>query len=163
MSGIKKLFEEKNIHLVFEVILWLKGAFALSETVAGVAAFFVTKQFLLGLVDWVTRHEFAQDPHDLIANLLLHSVQNLSISAQSFAALYLLAHGVVKLWLIIGLLRERLWYYPTAMVIFGLFIGYQLYRYTFTHSVWLLLITVLDIAMIWLTWHEYRYLRRHRQ
>ncbi|MHB8660807.1 MAG: DUF2127 domain-containing protein [Minisyncoccota bacterium] len=161
MPGIKKLFEEKNIHLVFEISLWLKSVFALSEIIGGIAAFFVTKQFLLGFVEWVTRHEFAQDPHDLIATLLLHSVQNLSISAQSFAAFYLLAHGVIKLWLIIGLLRKRLWYYPTAMVVFALFIVYQLYRYSFTHSVWLLLITILDIVVIWLTWHEYRIMKRH--
>ncbi len=44
MAGIKKLFEEKNIHLVFEISLWLKGVFALSEIVGGIAAFFVTKQ-----------------------------------------------------------------------------------------------------------------------
>ena len=77
-----------------------------------------------------------------------------------FAAVYLLGHGVIKLWLIIGLLREKLWYYPTALVVFGLFIVYQLYRYSFTHSIWLLLITIVDLVVIGLTWHEYRYLRR---
>nr|WP_258171938.1 DUF2127 domain-containing protein [Burkholderia contaminans] len=45
------------------------------------------------------------------------------------------------------------------MIVFGLFIGYQVYRFTFTHSVWLLLVTALDIVVIALTWHEYRYLR----
>ncbi|MHB8885982.1 MAG: DUF2127 domain-containing protein [Methylovirgula sp.] len=64
----------------------------------------------------------------------------------------------MKLWLIIGLLRKKLWYYPVAIVVFGLFIAYQLYRYAFSHSVWLLLITVLDVVVIGLTWHEYRFL-----
>jgi len=154
------LLEEKQIHLFFVVSLWAKGVFALSEIIGGIAAFFVTKQFLVDIAVWVTRHEFAQDPHDLVANYLLHSVQNLAIGTQEFAAIYLLGHGVVKLWLIIGLLREKLWYYPTALVVFGLFIVYQLYRYTFTHSIWLLLITVIDIVVIGLTWHEWRYLRR---
>lgn len=117
----------------------------------------------LSLVLWVTREEFAEDPHDLVANLLLHTVQHLSIGAQKFAAIYLLGHGVVKLWLIVGLLRQRLWYYPVSMIVFGLFIAYQLYRYTFTYSVWLLLVTVLDIVIIALTWHEYRYLRNRRR
>lgn len=89
-------------------------------------------------------------------------MQNLSVSAQDFAALYLLAHGVTKLWLIIGLLRQRLWYYPTALIVFSLFIAYQLYRYSFSHSIWLLLITVLDVVIIGLTWHEWRYLRRRQ-
>lgn len=154
-----QLFSEKNIHLVFDASLWIKGIFALSEIGAGVAAFFVSRQFLLQAVLWVTKDEFAEDPHDLIANFFLASVQHLSISGQNFAALYLLAHGVIKLWLIVGLLREKAWYYPTAIVIFALFIAYQLYRYPFTHSVWLLLISALDFVVIGLTWHEYRFLR----
>jgi uncharacterized membrane protein len=32
----------------------------------------------------------------------------------------------------------------------------------YTHSVWLLLVTALDVAVIALTWHEYRYLRSNR-
>jgi uncharacterized membrane protein len=159
MFGPKRLLDERNIHLVFEVSLWLKGVFALSEVIAGVAAYFISQQFLLSIVLWVTKEEFAEDPHDIVANVLLHTVQNLSVSTQTFAALYLFGHGVIKLWLIIGLLRRRLWYYPAAMIVFALFIAYQLYRYSFSHSVWLLLITVLDIIVIALTWHEYRFMR----
>jgi uncharacterized membrane protein len=154
-----RLLDERKIHLVFEVSLWLKGVFALSEVIAGVAAYFISQQFLLAIVLWVTKEEFAEDPHDIIANSLLHAVQNFSVTTQKFVALYLLGHGVIKLWLIIGLLRRRLWYYPVAMIVFALFIAYQLYRYTFSHSVWLLLITVLDIIVIALTWHEYRFMR----
>lgn len=160
MPTERRLLSEKNIHLIFDVSLWIKGVFALSEIIAGFAAYFVSQQFLLGVVQWVTADEFAEDPHDAIANFLLHSVQGLSIGAQDFAAIYLLAHGVIKLWLIVGLLRKRLWYYPTALIVFGLFVVYQLYRYTFTHSVLLLLITAIDLVVIGLTWHEYKYLRR---
>ncbi|WP_338048205.1 DUF2127 domain-containing protein [Paraburkholderia azotifigens] len=108
---------------------------------------------------WVTREEFAEDSHDLVVNFLLHTVQHLSIGAQKFAAIYLLGHGMIKLWLIVGLLRQRLWYYPVSMIVYGLFIAYQVYRYTFTQSVWLLLGTTLDIVIFALTWHEYRSLR----
>ncbi|MEM5452358.1 DUF2127 domain-containing protein [Paraburkholderia guartelaensis] len=112
---------------------------------------------------WVTRDEFAEDPHDLVANILLHTVQHLSVDAQRFAGIYLLAHGVVKLWLVAGLLRERLRYFPVSIVVFALFIAYQAYRFTYIHSVWLLLVTALDVVVIALTWHEYRYLRDNRK
>jgi len=36
---------------------------------------------------------------------------------------------------------------------------YQLYRFSFTQSVCLLLITLVDVIVIALTWHEYKYLR----
>ena len=159
MSGIERLSNEKNIHLAFEISLFLKGLFALGQIIGGVAAFFVTKEFLLKIASILTQEELAEDPRDLVANFLLHLAQNLSVSTQHFMALYLLAHGSVKLWLIIGLLREKLWYYPTAIVVFGLFIGYQLYRFTFTHSMWLVLVTAIDVIVIALTWHEYKYLR----
>ena len=152
-------WSEKNIHLIFEISLWLKGVFAVLEIAAGITAYFVSQQLLLGAVQWVTKEEFAEDPRDRVANFLLHSVQHLSIGTQNFAAIYLLGHGIVKLWLIVGLLRQKLWYYPVAIVVFVLFIVYQLYRYTFTHSLLLVLITILDVIVIALTWHEYRYLR----
>jgi uncharacterized membrane protein len=161
--SLNRFPDEKKLHLVFDVSLWFKAVFAFSEIVAGVATYFVPRQLFLSFVLWVTREEFAEDPHDLVANILLHTVQHLSIGTQKFAAIYLLGHGAIKLWLIVGLLRQRLWYYPVSMVVFGLFIAYQLYRYTFTYSVWLLLITALDIVIIALTWHEYRHLRNRRR
>lgn len=159
-SFTRKLLSEKNIHLVFDVSLWLKAVFALGEIISGIATYLVSKELLMQIVFLVTRAEFAEDPHDQLASYLLHTAQNLSIGARDFAAIYLIAHGIVKLWLIVGLLRKRLWYYPTAMLVFGLFIVYQLYRYVFTHSVLLILITILDLIVIGLTWHEWRYLRR---
>jgi uncharacterized membrane protein len=159
---LKTYFNEHRLHLFFDISLWCKGLFALSEVGAGLVALFVAKQHLANIVHWVFRDEFAADPHDLIATYFLHAVQNLSVGAQHFAALYLLGHGIIKLWLVIGLLREKLWYYPVALAVFGAFIVYQLYRFTDTHSAWLLVITAVDVAVIVLTWHEYRYLHsRH--
>lgn len=163
VNSLNTFLGEKRIHLAFMLSLWCKGAFALLELVAGVATYFVPPQLLLTLVLWVSKEEFVEDPHDLVANFLLHTVQHLSVGTATFAALYLFGHGAIKLWLIAGLLRKRLWYYPAAMSIFGLFIAYQLYRFTFTHSIWLLLITALDIVVIALTWHEYRYVKNERR
>lgn len=162
MVSMKKLFDDKNIHVAFEVSLALKGAFAAMEVIAGIFTYFVTQQFVLSLMQAVTRTELTEDPRDFVANHLLHATQNLSVSSQHFAAFYLLSHGIIKLWLIIGLWRGKLAYYPTAIAVFGLFILYQMYRYSFTQSLLLLLITLLDGAVIWLTWSEYRLLRRHR-
>jgi len=157
---MKKLFDEKNVHVAFEISLMFKGAFALAEIAASIFAYFVTRQFLLDLVHVITRTELTEDPRDFVANYLLHAAQGLSVSSQHFAAFYLLSHGVIKLWLIIGLWRKKLGYYPAAIAVFGLFILYQVYRYSFTHSLSLLLITALDVVVIGLTWFEYRHLRR---
>jgi uncharacterized membrane protein len=72
-----------------------------------------------------------------------------------------LSHGVVKLLLVVGLLRGKLWSYPASLVAMALFIAYQLYRFSITHGLGLIALTVFDIAMIWLIWHEWRVVRRH--
>lgn len=155
-----RFLKEKNIHLAFEISLFLKGAFAVAETVTGIGVYFVTQQFVLKLVERITREELLEDPRDLIATYLFQSAQHFSVSTRNFTALYLLIHGVIKLWLIIGLLRAKLSYYPIAIAVFGLFIVYQLYRFSATQSLWLLLITAVDLLVIGLTWHEYQYLKR---
>ena len=154
------MLEEKSVHAVFEISLILKGAFALAEIGASILAYFVTAKFLVDVVHAITQTELTEDPRDLIANFLFRGAQHLSVSDLNFTAVYLMAHGVVKLWLIIGLWQKKPAYYPTAMVVFSLFIGYQLYRYSFTHSITLLLITVVDAFVIGMTWLEYRQLRR---
>lgn len=160
MINLKKLFDEQNIHVAFEISLAFKAALSVLEIAAGIFAYFITKQFLVDLVLAVTRLELTEDPGDFVANYLLHAAQNLSISSQHFTAFYLLSHGVIKLWLIIGLWRKKLRYYPVAIVFFSLFIVYQVYRYSFTHSVGLLFLTALDAVVIGLTWLEYRHLQR---
>lgn len=159
MSG-KRLLSENNIHVAFEISLAFKGVFAFGEIIAGVAAYFVSKEFLVGVASLITRTELTEDPHDFIANYLLHAAQGLSISAQQFTSYYLFSHGIVKFGLIIGLWKKKMWCYPAAMVVFCLFIVYQMYLYYFTYKLSLLLITILDLVVICLTWMEYKHLRR---
>jgi uncharacterized membrane protein len=160
--GTKMSISEKNIRLAFRVSLFIKGVFALLEIAGGALAYFISQKLLVSVITAITQDELVEDPNDFVANHLLDVAQQFSISTQYFTAFYLLSHGVIKLFLIAGLLRERLWYYPLAMIVFALFIMYQLYRFSFTHSVWLLVITILDMVVIWLTWREYKYLRRDR-
>jgi uncharacterized membrane protein len=155
---------EQRLHYFFEITLLLKAIFAVAEIVAAVGVYVVPLDTIADLVGAVTQTELARHPHDIVAAHLADWAQNLSVGTKHFVAFYLLSHGVVKLWVIIGLMRERLWYYPVALVLFTLFIVYQLHRYMLTHSVSLLLLTAVDLVVIALTWHEYRYLlgKRHQ-
>src|SRR5216683_7222962 len=157
---MKAAFDEKTFRLLFRISLLLKGAFSLLEIVGGILAYYVSQQYLLQLVTTITQEELTEDPHDFVAHFLIQSAQQLSVSAQHFAAFYLLSHGVIKTGLIVGLLREKLWYYPVSMLVFAIFVAYQLFRFQVTHSPWLMAITILDIAVIAMTWHEYRFLRQ---
>lgn len=156
------MIPERYLHGAFRAALWIKAAFALGELASGIAAFAVGHALVVSWMETVTHGELAEDPGDPIANLLVHTAHHLSASSQHFVAVYLAAHGVVKLALVAGLLRTMLWMYPAAIAIFLGFVAYQLYRYAGSHSPWLLVITAIDLVVIALTWHEYRYLRRSR-
>jgi uncharacterized membrane protein len=156
-----KALSEARIRLLFRISLVFKSLFSVLEIVGGLLAYFISQRFLLNFVTAVTQEELTEDPRDFIARYLVESSAQLSVSSQHFAALYLLSHGIIKTYLIVGLLRDKLWYYPAAIIVFILFVAYQVFRFQITHSVWLLAITVVDIVVIGLTWHEFRYLR-HR-
>ncbi len=161
MLLVKKFLNEKYVHRFFEVALALKGVHALIEIGSSIFIYFTNQQFVSNLVVWITQEELSEDPRDFIAHYLIKSVENFSVTSQHFAAFYLLSHGIIKIVLVIELLRKRLWAYPASIVVFSLFIIYQIYRFSFTHSVWLIVFTVLDALIIWLTIHEYRYMKKH--
>jgi uncharacterized membrane protein len=79
-----------------------------------------------------------------------------------FGAVYLLAHGAVKVVLVVALLLNKLWAYPWMIVVLLLFIGYQLYRISLTPTAGLIALTVFDVVILVLTWREYRVQRRIR-
>lgn len=153
--------QERRVHQIFEVSVLLKGAHAAVEAIGGLALSFTNNQWIRDLVTQATQSELIEDKRDLIANHLVTWAQGFSIETQHFYAWYLLSHGLVKLALVVGLLMRKLWAYPTAIVVLGLFIVYQLYRYTETHGFGLLLLTALDLVVVGLTWHEYRLMLRH--
>jgi uncharacterized membrane protein len=152
---------ENRIHRIFQVSVLLKGAHAVIECIAGVALAFVSTDTIANLVNELTQDELVQDPNDFIATHLLALAQNFSVETKHFYAFYLLIHGIVKLLLVVGLLRNKLWSYPASLIVLGLFIVYQLYRFSYTHGAGLVVLTVFDIVVMILIWHEYRLVQRH--
>jgi uncharacterized membrane protein len=151
---------ERRIHQIFEISILLKGAHALIECAGGIALAFVSTRTIVDLVNRFTQEELVEDPKDFVATHLLAWAQGFSVQTEHFYAFYLLSHGVVKLFLVAGLLRNRLWSYPAALVVMGLFIVYQLYRYFANGGAGLIVLTVFDLFVIALIWHEYRLMRR---
>ncbi len=153
--------EEKEIHLAFEISIILKGINSVFEIIGGVLALLVTKSFIVSTILSLTNEELSQDPNDAIAHYLINLSNNFSVTTQHFVAIYLLSHGIIKLFLVIGLLKKKLWAYPLAVVVFSLFIIYQIYKYIYSPSVWLLILTLFDGLIIWLTLHEYHKIKKH--
>ena len=139
----------------FDIALVLKGLDGLLELVGGVLLLVVSPATINRLAERLTQHELSQDPHDFIAHRLLRLTANLH-HTQTFGAVYLLTHGLVKLVIVVGLFRREHWAYYVAFVFLGGFVVYQVYRMTYAPSIGLALLTLFDVLIIWLTWREYR-------
>jgi uncharacterized membrane protein len=87
-------------------------------------------------------------------------VHELAADTKLFASAYLIVHGIIKVFLVAGLLGRRLWSYPVSLWFLVAFIVYQTYRFVFTHSLWLIALTVLDLIVAFLIWREYQRVRK---
>ncbi len=150
------MIPQKVLDRTFEISISLKGLDGALEIVGGLVLLFVAPATLQQWAKSLTAHELAQDPHDFIANHLLHSASQVSRSTTLFGAVYLLSHGIAKVVLVVALLREQLWAYPWMIALLGAFIAYQIYRLTYRVTVGLTLLTLFDAFVAWLTWLEYR-------
>ena len=150
-------------HVGFEIGLLLKGIDGILEIIGGILFLFITPDRLNRIVTFLTQHELSVDPNDVVANMLVKWSSHYTASIQHFGFFYLETHGIVKLVLIILLYRKSLWSYPLSIVFLLLFIVYQMHRYAHTHSAWLIVLSVLDLVMIFLTWREYTTIAGNRK
>lgn len=135
---------------------WIDGSF---EFLGGVVLFLFTNNTLVHWVKFLFVHELAQKPTDPVIEYILNFI-HVSENTQLFAGVYLAAHGVVKVFLAMGLFFKKLWVYPLAEIILAMFISYQLFRFAHTLSVLLLFLTILDGGVILLIYKEYKRIRR---
>jgi uncharacterized membrane protein len=158
------MLHQQNVRKqLFRVSVVLKGLSAAMEMVGGVALAAVSPASILHVVALLTQDELTEDPRDLVANYLLRAATQMSLGGKRFAAIYLLSHGVIKIGLVWALLRSKLWAYPLSIAVFGAFIAYQLYRFTFTHGLGLIALSVFDLVVVCLIYLEYRALKRQRR
>jgi uncharacterized membrane protein len=144
----------------FLIGIVLKGLDGVLEVAGGILLLLVSPSTIDRIAQALTEHELSEDPHDFLATHLLHATGALSGASLRFGAVYLLAHGLVKIVLVTALLRNQLWAYPWTILFLIAFIAYQLYRLTFAPSLGLVLLTVFDAVVVWLTIREYARQRR---
>ncbi len=155
--------KEANIHRLFEITLGLKAVHSLFEIISGALVAAMSTDMVFRIAKLVTQGELLEDPNDVIANYLLRMARTLSVSSKTAVAFFLLSHGTVKLVLVLAVMKGFAWAYPAFMVALGLLISYQSYQVWHVFSGGLAALTIVDVLVLLLTWHEYRVFRiRHR-
>lgn len=147
---------DRLLHWLFEASLAIKGLLTSLEALAGLGLIVTPNPLVARFVFWVTHFQIAEHPDDTLASWTLRAVQQFPVPTQHFYALYLLAHGGLKLTLVLLLWRKVVWAYPAAMVVLAGFVAYQLYEFVHAGTPILLLLAVFDLVMIGLVWQEWK-------
>ena len=138
---------EASIRRLFRLSIALKGLHALAEVAGGIALSLFSTDSILRMLyrvdrpDWFASH-FTPNEH-------------------RYYAVYLLSHGIANLVIVWGLMRERLWAYPVTFVVLSLFVAYQVQRFIYVRDPGLIVLSLLDLIVMALAWHEYRLVKRH--
>ena len=148
--------KEKRIFEVYEIGLVLKTIQALSEVVIGAVLAFISTNSIINYILSIIHGELVEDPNDLFANMILKNTHQISASGKYFLVFYLLSHGIIKLIIIGGLFLRKKWAYPASIIGLGGLILYQIYHLLINHSIALLIITIMDVVILWLIYHEHK-------
>lgn len=158
----KSLNKDTIINIGFYGGLTIKAVDALIEFIGGFLLMILSHDWLNRLIQIVALPELREDPKDIVMNYFITLGQNFSISSQHSVAIYMLLHGTTKLAVIWLLLKKKLWAYPLSVVVFELFIVYEIYSYIHSLSVLLLLLIIIDIGMIVMIILEYKRLKTEK-
>lgn len=146
---------DRLAHETFEGAILLKGGFAVLEASAGLLLWLVGPTPILHLIARINAVRLG-DHTDWLVTTLLHAAQSFSVQAEQFFAIYLFAHGMVKLTLVLGLFRRKPWAYPTSIVVMSMFVAYQMWRFSMTQGLGLLALSIFDSVLVALIWREWR-------
>jgi uncharacterized membrane protein len=94
-----------------------------------------------------------------ISNYLEGVDGSLSHLGTGIVVIFLIAHGAIKVLLVVCLMLRLHRVYPFAMIVLGAFLAYEIYLLCTSPGVTLALFIVLDAAIIYLVFREYRELK----
>ena len=158
---MRKWFRERNWHQLFELGVYIKGFNGVLEVLGGFSLLIISKTALDNIFIYLSRSELLEDPQDSLLNGLHNFFLNLSVGTKAFIAFYILAHGLLKVFLAVTLYKEKLWSYTVGISVISIFILYQIYRFSHNHSMVLAVLTLFDLLFLALIIHEYRYKLKH--
>lgn len=150
---------KKILDIAFFISILIKGFDGIFEVFGGMLLLFFKTSTINYLAFILTQHELSQDANDFVANAILQAAHNLSLDVKKFLALYLLTHGIIKIFLVSSLLANKLWGYPLIIIFLLIFILSQGYGLTRIFSQSIFALTLFDIITLTLITYEYRKLK----
>jgi uncharacterized membrane protein len=148
-------FHERFVHIAFTAGVLAKGIWGAMETAGSIFLVFASATLLARITAAFTAAEFSDG---FLTTAVTETIGGPSGDVRLFGIIYLLLHGIVNLILSLGLLRHRLWAFPTAIAIISSVAAYQTYQFAMSASVFVAGLTLFDMVMVWLIWHKWQHL-----
>lgn len=142
---------------LFLIGMWWRIVYGFARTVLGLALFRSVGLPLqeVGFIQKIMEHELTDAPTDVIVSAFGQAFNHQPVYITYFLAFYFIFWGVVDIVLSVSLLRDRLWSFNVSYLLIGVFVVYEVLRFTRTHSSVLLAVIVIDIVVLWLIRREH--------
>lgn len=147
-------------HFLFVCAVAIKGFDGLLETIAGLLIAATGPQKIYALVLRYTTPELAGEGSHRLLHALQHGAAQFAMTSGTFAIVYFLVHGILKLAIAVELLRDRRWIYLPAVVILGgfvLFLSYRVARHLSWLNAALVLFDLFTLALVVNEWAHPRH------
>ncbi|MEK7161046.1 MAG: DUF2127 domain-containing protein [Patescibacteria group bacterium] len=155
-----KLFSIKdkdNIYgLLFRVGLWWRILYGFLRLALGFILLRLIGTPLADIFYKVMSHELIEDPTDFLIQTVSPFLRHWSFTVTYFLAGYLIFWGIIDILLSINLLKRKPWAFPVSIYLIGIFVLYEIYRFSYTYSLGLAYIIVVDLILLWLIKREQR-------
>lgn len=162
MSFLKKYLAKDNVDiydLFFRVGMGWRIFYGSLRLILGFTLLRLIGTPLSDIFYKVMSHELIEDPTDLLVQTASPLLQHLSFRVTYFIAAYLIFWGIIDILLSINLLKHKKWAFPISIYLIAIFVIYEIYRFSYTHSLILAFIIIIDIVLIWLIRKEYNKLK----
>ncbi len=153
--------EEHQVYEFFRFGVILKGLISVAEVVVGILILLIPHTYVVQFVQMIADFTSSQTHFTSLLSHITTELETFTTGAVVFLALYLLSRGLIKVFIIWGLLKNKLWAYPVSLFVLGLFVLFQLYQIATTHSVLVISITLFDLFVMYFIWREYRIVTAH--
>jgi len=143
-------------HRLFLLTIIAKGLLGLVQLATAAAITFGVTQQLPGFAEWIFKAELSQDPNDFLASKIISLAGMVPKADLTFYSIYFSAHGALHVAVVAALLYGARWADYAAIAVLAAFVVYQVLEWFFVGGTMLLVLTAIDLAVIYLTVVEMR-------
>ena len=143
----------------FRISMWWRIVYGLIRIVLSLILLKLIGSSYTDILASLMHHEVTEDANDFIFQTVYALLEDHSFTVTYFVAGYLFFWGCIDVFLSIFLLRHKLWAFPVSITLISLFILYSVFRLAHTHSLVLLSVICIDIAILYLINYEYKKLK----